>query len=462
MLQLNTHHVFQYDGNYFLINIGQMSACIIDEDVFKVLEERPKDAPLLEHGIREKLEKLALLPKSVTKPVMKHKIERFPISHVVLFVTQQCNMRCTYCYGNGGSYGSGGVMTSLTARKAVDWFIEQSRQLKKLHLGFFGGEPLLNFHLIREVIHYANERGQECNKQFAFGIATNGLLLDDEKIAFFKDHGITPHISIDGPKELQDTQRPLENGKGSYDIIAPRIKKLLKGIPDTPCRATVVETADPVAVDNALREMGFKHRIVVVASQSLFETSENNTGELYRNFSAMHDKIESEVKKFLAALKSRDVNTLKELSCCGHLAYFIQQFVNNHKKHFHCGAGKAMVAVSCSGDVYLCHRFVGMEEQRLGDIFSGTVERETYLNSHLKPSSKCTTCYARYICVGGCYHDNLGITKSIFEPAEDMCVLVRRSTEFAAAVCSHLSDEDKEYLFKEKIINKKACLTDLF
>ncbi len=280
MSQLNARHIFRYDGSSFLIDIEQMTACLIhDEAVFKALEDISANPRLpLEQGIREKLEKLDLLPARVGKQEKKRKSEPIPIESISLFVTQECNLRCIYCYGNGGSYGSGGVMTQRTARKAVDWLIEQSGKVKELRINFFGGEPLLNFPLVQDVLEYALERGRACGKQFEFDITTNGSLLDDEKIAFFKEHDIVPMVSIDGPKELQDRQRPFKNGKGSYDVIAPRIRNLLSVLPESACRATLIGNSDPVAVDNALQKMGFAQRYIINASRSLFDTSKDDGG----------------------------------------------------------------------------------------------------------------------------------------------------------------------------------------
>ncbi len=441
-----------------------MTACLVhDEAVFKALEDISANPRLpVEQGIREKLEKLDLLPARVMKQEKKHKSEPISLQNISLFVTQECNQRCTYCYGNGGSYGSGGVMTHRTARKAVDWLIEQSRQVKKLRISFFGGEPLLNFPLIQDVVQYALERGTECGKQFAFNITTNGSLLDDEKIAFFKEHDIEPLVSIDGPKELQDRQRPFKNGKGSYDIIAPKIRNLLRVLPKSACRATLVGNGDPVAVDNALRELGFARRQVATASRSLFDVSENSGGGFRRSIAAMLDKAELEALEILEATGSRGAKKLNDLKGSAMLFSLVEQFVNNRKRYCNCGAGKGMVAVSCSGDVYLCHRFVGTEGQRLGDIFSEPLKREMYLTGLLGLQDKCASCHAKYVCAGGCYHDNLGTTGNVFECDEDMCVLSRRLTELAAAVCGLLSADDRAYLIKEKVIEKKPCPTDFF
>ena len=149
-------------------------------------------------------------------------------------------------------------MTSDTAKKAVDWLIEQSGKIKKLAITFFGGEPLMNFPLMKEIVDYTKSVKKEKEKEFTFDIITNLSLLDEEKLIFLKENKITPLVSFDGAKEIQDKQRPLKNKKcSSYDTTLPKIKKLLSVIPDVPCRATLLEDTDPAKIRETLLEISF-------------------------------------------------------------------------------------------------------------------------------------------------------------------------------------------------------------
>lgn len=352
-------------------------------------------------------------------------------------------------------------MRRATAFRSVDWLIEQSEDKKTLRISFFGGEPLLNFSLMKEVVHYALKRGRETGKEFEFGLSTNASLLDDEKITFLKEHKIIPLISFDGPKELQNKHRPFKNGKGSYDVCMLKIKKLLEVLPESRCRATIVGSSDPLAVDKALCAIGFGTRYLSVASRSLFN-SENKNHLPERDLTKMLNRAQAEAMELLVAIRERNTGKLNSLKHSGVLISRLNRFINGQKRFFPCGAGRASVAVSYSGDVYLCHRFVGFDGQRLGNIFSGDLNREIYQTRTLQFQHKCLSCFAKYLCAGGCYHDNLGTTGSIFQPNEDMCALIRRSAELAAAICSQLSEEDKTYLAKENIIPKKTCPLDLF
>jgi uncharacterized protein len=462
-MKLKPYYTFKHNNGTCLINTEKMETVIIDKNTAALLEfvsispgfdVTPEDISALE--------KLDLIDKDEWKPPGKKMPPKaVPIASIALFVTQECNLRCIYCYGDGGSYGSSGHMTIGTAFQSVDWLIEQSEGKKKLAIAFFGGEPLLNFTLIKDMVQYALKRGNESGKEFDFRLTTNATLLDDEKIAFLKKHKINPLVSFDGPKELQDTQRPFQNGKGSYDVIVPIIEKLLNVLPESECRATIVGNTDPLTVDNFLHEIGFSATSLLIASRSLFDEEHDrclSKGAL----AGMLNRVEAEARHLREAIESRDTDKLKTLKRSGLLTGSLEAFINHQKKLFPCGAGRASVAVSCSGDVYLCHRFVGSEDHKLGDVFSGDLKREKYQTSSLKFQNKCANCFAKYLCAGGCYHDNLGKTGSILDPNENMCALIRRSVELAAAICCWLNEDDKTYLVSEKIIADRSCPFDLF
>jgi len=462
-MQVKTYHTFRHDdGGTCLINTEKMTAIDINEDSAALLElvSKAPDFPITPEA-KSELEKLELIDKEDRPSRKKASAKAAPVVSVSLFVTQQCNLRCIYCYGDDGSYASGGEMTRNTAHRAVVWLIEQLKDAKQLRIVFFGGEPLLNFSLVKEVVRYAQKCGKGCGKEFKFSITTNASLLDDEKIAFFKEHKINPLVSFDGLKVIQDTQRPFKNGKGSYDATVPKIRKLLEVLPESSCRATLVGGTDPIVVDNALREIGFGARHISPVSPTLFN-KDKNSHVPGRDFAGMLTWAQVKAWELRTGIKERDTEKLNDLKASGTLCRIVEQFVNGQKRYFPCGAGRDSVAVSCSGDVYLCHRFVGNEGQRLGDIFSGDLKREIYQTSPLRFQDKCTNCFAKYLCAGGCYHDNLGTTGSLFEPDEGMCALMRHSAELAAAICSRLNEDDKAYLVKEEIISKKICPLDLF
>ncbi|MBN1330966.1 MAG: SPASM domain-containing protein [Candidatus Heimdallarchaeota archaeon] len=381
-----------------------------------------------------------------------------PIVNITLNVIQECNLNCIYCYGDKGKYGLGGKMPLNTAFKTVDWLIQQSKNKEDLSIGFFGGEPMLNFELIKKVVKYSTEQGKLKGKKFEYSINTNGTLLNKDAIFFFKKHKVKILVSLDGDKVIQDGQRPFKNGKGSYDIIKENVRRLLKEIPGASCRATIVGDMCIENIDKALKEVGFNKSHINFVSPTLFNDKNNLPT---RNLKIMVDAIEKEVYELLESIKKKNIPKITTLKDSGQVLSIVAQFINSQSRLFPCGAGRGYVAISTDGGVYLCHRFVGDEYHKLGTIFSN-IEKSKYLKSPIKREGKCLTCFSKYICGGGCYHDNLSNTGSIFEGSNDSCNFIRKVVEYGAYVASELTIYDKIFLVEAKIIDKKPCLLDLF
>jgi uncharacterized protein len=454
-------HVFIHEGRWYVINVEHMSAGMIDAETAGVIEKLATDpAAALESPMEEQLKKLGLLSGDKKQsPQARKEKEPVPIDNVCLFLTQSCNLKCVYCYGEGGEYGSGGSMDEKTAFQAIDWLLEQSGRIKKLRIGFFGGEPFLKFPLMKAVVDYAQKKVSERGKEVAFHTTTNATLLDDDMIAFLKEHHIEIMVSFDGTKELQDRQRPYADGKGSYDSIVPRIKKLLHALPDTRGNAILTGTTNPRTVKNAMREIGFREISIMPPSRSLF-TEETAEAKQARDTQHLIREMEEEEEKWVTLTRERDSKALKTLKTGSALYYGIVALLHNYKKHHFCGAGFGLAAVSCSGDIYLCHRFVGRDEYKLGSIFEKELIREAYQKSPVKGNGLCTACFARYYCAGGCKHDNVGACGSISTPSEDMCRMKCRVIELSAAITSRLDSEDRAFLVDQEIFPPKPCPFD--
>ncbi len=437
-----------------------MSAQSVDEKTFVLLEKlNAESGTALQSGTAEHLSRFGLIADGEGQTGKEVKKETIPLTNISLFLTQACNLNCIYCYGAGGKYGSGGSLDEKTAYQAVDWFIEQSGKQKKIHLGFFGGEPFLNFPMMQAVAEYASKRVREVNKEVDFHTTTNATLLDDEKIAFIEKYDISVLVSLDGPREIQDAQRPFANGKGSYDMAVPKIKKLLEIRPKTPGHAVITDNTDPKLVKKALQEIGFTEVSIKPASASLFdEKSEETRPE--RDLESVLKLLEQESEKWIEHTKNRDSQLLKKLKSTSQLLHGLLSLLHNTKRRYPCGAGLGMAAVSCSGDIYLCHRFVGIDSYKLGNIFNNDLDRERYQKSPVTFVDKCSRCFARYLCAGGCKHDNIGSCGSIFEPPEDMCRLTCREIELAAYIACQLTDEDRTFLAEHKIVPAKPCPLD--
>lgn len=459
-MNIKPFHLFKHQGYRCVINIEEMCAQSVDETTTEVLDKLNAESDAaLQSGMAKHLTTLGLIANGGGQAKNDVKEKPVPIVNMALFLTQSCNLNCIYCYGEGGEYGSGGNLEEKTAYQAVDWLIEQSGKKKKIHVGFFGGEPFLRFPMMKSVTEYAQRRVQEVNKAVDFHVTTNATLLDDEKIAFIKEHGISVMVSFDGPREIQDAQRPFANGKGSYDVIVPKIKKLLEKCPKTPAHAVITAHTDPQLVKNALREIGFTEVSIQPASASLFDEKSGQT-KPDRDLDSVLKLMEQEAETWIEHTKNRDSQFLKKLMSNSQLYPGLLSFLYNAKKRYPCGAGLELVGVSCAGDVYLCHRFVGMDDYRLGNVFHHDLDREKYHKSPVTCVEVCGKCFARYYCAGGCKHDNAGSCGSVFKPSKDMCRLRRREAELAAYIVCLLTDEDRAFLAEHKIVPPKPCPLD--
>lgn len=460
-------HLFEHLGTYYVINIEKMEACEVPNGLAAILNTiiSNPDIELSEKSI-SKLAHFGLIDHRKDSGVNTALMEPdplIPITYMYLFLTQSCNLRCIYCYGDGGEYGTGGSMDESTAFKAVDWLIEKSQKMKKIHLGFFGGEPFINFPLMKAVVVYTKRKAYEAGKEVAFFVTTNGTLLSDEIIDFIKEHEISVQVSFDGPKEVQDAQRPFANGQGSsYDSTAPKIKNLCTQVPKTTGHAVLYGKTNPQFVKEALSELGFTTVSLSPASLSLFNQGDAENQEV-RDTQVQLQALEEEADTWLRSIQNRDKATLTNLKA-GSASYGVYSgmtsLLHHRKKTFFCGAGRRLVGVSVTGDIYLCHRFVGNEGQKMGHVRSNEFYREEYLHSPTSSNPICASCFAKYYCAGGCKHDNLSSCGSIDNPSEDICRLRRRELELAAVLVSALSPKDEAFLVEELIIPPKPCPLD--
>jgi len=457
------YHKFNHKGIWYLINIEDMQASIIDETSVKTLDSIAAIPGIsLKPTTEALLKKLCLLSdedKQDSKIAQtQNKKEIIPIVSIALFLIQSCNLKCLYCYGDAGSYGHGGRMDKKTAFQSVDWLIKQSLMNKKIHVGFFGGEPFINFTLMKAVVEYAKNRSQEVGKEVNFNITTNGTLLDDEKIGFINEHNMSVTISIDGPREIQDFQRPFTNGKGTYDTVVRNSKKLLEVVPNTSAHAVSVGNTDPQQVKDALLDIGFKKVSITLASISLFNR-QTNSAKPNRDTEYVLEELEQESEAWLQHTKNRDSKLLQKLKSKSQLYPAMICLLHNSKRRYACGAGLSVVAVSCVGEVYLCHRFVGMDDYKLGTVFENVLNRDAYQ----KPATNnepCIICFAKHYCAGGCKHDNVGSCGTVFMPAEDKCRLRRREFKLAAILVGTFNSEDHAFLLEHNIVDSKSCPFD--
>ncbi len=446
---LHPFHFFSYRGAHYRISIHEMSVCRISSKEFaskEFIQVSSPTGPDIPSG--------HFLPH-VPEPLD----EKHPVAAMDLFVVQSCNLSCLYCYGDDGTYGERAWMSEKTAMQAVDWLIDASGCVKTLRINFFGGEPLLNFPLMKTIVSYVLARGEAAEKKTLFQVTTNGTLLDDEIIIFLQKHDFKVLVSLDGPKDIHDKQRRFADGGGSYDAVTKHLGSLIASVPDTDVHAVIMGDTDPKVVINALEGFGFRGISVLPASGSLF--SKADEGKENRDSAAILQRMEEEAELWIDLARKRDIMGLQHLKSYSQFAAALKTLLQNRKNYHPCGAAIGLVAVSCSGDIYPCHRFVGQNHYRIGNIFSKELDRTSYLKSPVMTSENCIDCFARFYCAGGCKQDNVISGSSLFSPSEDMCRIRRRQFELAAYITAELANEERLLLEQAGIIPSKPCPLDL-
>jgi len=323
------------------------------------------------------------------------------VKNLVMHVAHTCNLNCGYCYAEAGLYkGKATIMTEARAVEYVDWLFDQADpDTKTLGLTFFGGEPLLNPKVVRAGAAHARLRAKETGRQISFGITTNGTLVDDDIASFLQDIGATVTVSLDAIGKANDRLRPFHSGKGSYDMVMERIRPLLDRkiavarVTVTRLNLDVAHTVQTL-LDAGFREVGCSP---VDAKNPAYDLDGAAYDKLLDGFRVLVDRyVEHAVRGDYYGFSN--------------IQNIVKAVHNGHNKEYPCGAGVGMVAGAPNGKMHLCHRFTGEEEYVLGQLQEGGIDAEKRADMlariNLAERSDCSTCWARYVCSGGCHHVN--------------------------------------------------------
>ncbi len=371
-----------------------------------------------EYSIITTLKKLLLENAIIRKRKNKILSEFRSIS---LMVTQCCNLDCIYCYGNQGTYGENEIkfMSFETAIRAIDWFLKTRKESKlkenKLGFNFFGGEPLLAFPIIKKVVSYIIEKSKQNDFVPLFSITTNGTLFNKEIVEFFNDNNFSMVVSIDGPPEIHNRNRPLKNGGDSYSTIREGLEIIqrYKNLKDkTTLRATYIPgNGNLKDVITHLKGIGFRK------VQVEFVSWEKNRDIPY---SSWYKIIEKDMEPiFLEMEKSFKRSEWPEKFIPDVFKSYLNILYKRELKEYFCGVGHTFVEISTKGDIYPCQRFVGNKEWKIGNINNGFLKIKklkdlSRLNVNISPI--CNTCWLRYICGGGCSYNNWFINGKVDHP----------------------------------------------
>lgn len=360
------------------------------------------------------------------------------IKAMCLHIAHDCNLACKYCFAGEGEYcGDRSLMSFEVGKQAFDFLIANSGTRKNLEVDFFGGEPLMNFEVVKQLVAYAREQEKIHNKNFRFTLTTNGVLLDEEVMDFANKEMYNVVLSLDGRKETNDRMRVSRNGKGSYDLIVPKFKEMVKrrGDKEYYIRGTYTHYNTDFTKDILhMADLGFTKLAmepVVASPDAPYALKEEDLPTLFDQY-----------EKLAAEMVRREKN--------GKGFTFFHYMIDLEggpciaKRIAGCGVGTEYVAVTPWGDLYPCHQFVGDENYLLGNVFDGITNEEVrsrfkMCNIYTRP--QCNDCFARLYCSGGCSANSYHATGSIEGIYELGCKLHRKRVECAIMMKVALAEE---------------------
>ncbi len=389
----------------------------------------------------EELQKEGLLfsPDIEVPPVFN---EEPIVKSLCLLVTQDCNLRCGYCFAESGSFGGARqLMSKKTARAAVEFAIAGSKSRHNLELDLFGGEPLMNWPTVTFIADYVRKREAECGKNIKLTLTTNGTLLTDEKIKFLNDRRVMLVLSLDGKKETHDAMRPFPNKQGSYDVATAAFKKTIASrqgknyyLRGTYTHYNLHFAADVLAMTEVGKEISMEP---VVGKDEPWALTEDDLPILF----AEYEKLGREYLR-------------RRLQGEGFDFFHFNVALDNGpcvaKRLSGCGAGHEYFAVTAQGDLYPCHQFAGREAYRLGSLQEGVIRPNLvakFRNCHVLTKPQCRSCWARFFCSGGCHANADLINGTIEQPYELGCRIQRKRLEVAVivqAVLQSLAQEGED------------------
>ncbi len=354
--------------------------------------------------------------------------EKQEVKALCLHVAHTCNLTCDYCFAGQGKFdGEDAIMSLEVGKRAIDFLIENSGDRRNLEVDFFGGEPLINWEVCKDIVRYARSIEKEHNKNFRFTLTTNGMLINDDVIEFCNNEMYNVVLSLDGRKEVHDKYRTTRDGRGSYDIIVPKFQKLVKErnnkgyyIRGTYTKENLDFTEDIFQmVDLGFDELSLEP--VVTSKDDPVAIKEEDLPIVFEQYEKLANFMIKKEEEGRPITFYHYMISLDNGPCI-------------YKRVQGCGVGSEYMAVTPQGDLYPCHQFVGNEQFKLGDIYKGITNkelREDFIDTNLYKHEECKDCWARLFCSGGCKANAYHSSGSIDGIYKEGCEIFKKRMECA-------------------------------
>lgn len=438
-------HCFSFDNEYYLYDVasGSLHKCdALTCQVINKMQGLPYDFGGVEQSVIEEIES-EIKELKEQGVLMQDDVKVIPpksehIKALCLHICHDCNLRCKYCFAGTGDYkGHREFMSEEVALKAIDFLIENSGNRKILETDFFGGEPLLNFDVVKKTVEYANEKAAKLGKKFLFTMTTNGVLLKGEIADWLNENMENVVLSLDGRQEIHDEVRKTVNGKGSFDVIIENFKNFVanRGDKSYYIRGTFTN-----------KNLDFAKDVLFMADSGFKEISLEPVVLEKGHELAITEQMLPEIKEEYKRLAREYIKRRKEGKGF-HFFHFTIDLEGGPclaKRVNACGAGNEYFSVTPVGDIYPCHQFADKPEFYMGNVFEGKINpeiRSKFKNSSLFTREGCEDCFARYHCSGGCAANNYVFNGDINKPYKQTCEMLKARTECAMHILSSLKEE---------------------
>lgn len=406
---------------------------------------KAQSLPYAEEEIAEAVDEILLLAQEgqlYTEDIYENYIDSFKnretvVKALCLHIAHDCNLACKYCFAEEGEYhGRRAIMSYEVGKKALDFLVANSGNRTNLEVDFFGGEPLMNWEVVKQLVAYGRSLEEEHHKKFRFTITTNGVLLNDEILEFVNKEMGNVVLSIDGRKEVHDRMRPHRGGQGSYDEIVPKFKKVAesRGQMNYYVRGTYTHYNTDFAKDVLhLADLGFKQisvEPVVAPDTEDYAIREEDLPQLL----AQYDELAEELIK-----RRKEGNGFNFF----HFMIDLEGGPCVAKRLSGCGSGTEYLAVTPWGDLYPCHQFVGNEDFLMGNVDEGVLRtdiRDEFKQCNVYAKEKCKDCFAKFYCSGGCAANSYNFTGNVNGSYDIGCELQRKRIECAIMIKAALSE----------------------
>ncbi len=453
-------HQFKNNGYNILLDENSGSVHIADDLTYDVIEARNSGADKDEiinslskkyptSEISEVLGEIDELIKDgslYTEDMYRNSVELFAerktvVKALCLHVAHACNLACRYCFAGEGEYnGERGLMSYETGKQALDFLIANSGNRVNLEVDFFGGEPLLNWDVVKRLVAYGRSQEKEHNKKFRFTLTTNGVLINDEVIEFCNKEMSNVVLSLDGRKSVHDHMRPFRNGDGSYDKIIPLLKKFAdsRNQENYYVRGTFTHYNTDFAADVLhMADLGFKQisvEPVVAPPTQGYAITKDDLPVIFEQY----DILAKEIIK-----RRREGNGFNFF----HFMVDLEGGPCIYKRLSGCGSGTEYLAVTPWGDLYPCHQFVGNESFKLGNVSDGVIRDDIvkeFSRVNVYSKKECSECFARFFCSGGCAANSYNFTGNINSVYEIGCEMQRKRIECALMIKAAEADFERK------------------